>query len=72
MSPNAHPTATQKVDFFPMSHCMVYGCTKAWWGGWYGAEKAALYLRDGLGFWKSQQEALGRGPFSDKVKKKCP
>ena len=39
-------------------------------GGWNGTEKAAPYLRDGLGFWERQQDALGREPFSDKVKKK--
>lgn len=49
---------------------MVYGCTKGSMGGWNGTEKAAPYLRDGLGFWERQQDALGREPFSDKVKKK--
>lgn len=36
--------------------------------GWllWGRE-GSPYLRDGLGLWGRQQEALGRGPFSDKM-----
>lgn len=37
-------------------------------GGWYGAGKADSYLRDGLELWERQQEALGKGSFSGKVK----